>query len=119
MNKNKIKLRQCSNSLLENVIDLNLSLFPELRYIQNLWALNIIDQTMTIQSESYVIDRFQEEPYDTIIRILPKIMDLINNKFPKNAKVTDKLRRANIFNYLEQLGIARKTDNFKLELIKK
>ena len=46
-------------------------------------------------------------------------MDLINNKFPEKAKVTDRIRRANIFTYLERLGIARKTSDFKLELIPK
>ena len=77
--KEKIKLRRKCNFLLENVISLSLLLNPELRYIQNLWVLNIID-TKYIQNEPlHVLDRFNEEPYDTIVRILPKIINLINS----------------------------------------
>lgn len=116
-------MREKCNFLLDNVVRLNMSLYPELRYIQNLWALNIIDsgcgQTMATRWDSYVIDRFSEEPYDTVVRILPKIMDLINNKFPEKAKITSKINRANIFTCLEELNLARKTSDFKLELIPK
>lgn len=117
--KEKIKLRKECNLLLDNIVNLNISLHPELRYIQNLWALNIID-TKYVQNESLrILDRFNEEPYDTIVRILPKIIDLINDKFPEKAKVTDKIKRANIFTCLEELNLARRTINFKLELIPK
>ena len=116
--KEKIALRKKCNFILGNVISLSLSLNPELRYIQNLWVLNIID-AMEYREGTEVVDRFGEEPYDTIVRILPKIMDLINNKFPEKAKVTDKIKRANIFTCLEELNLARKTSNFKLELIPK
>lgn len=119
--KEKIVLREKCNYLLDNVLNLNLSLYPELRYIQNLWALNIIDrgcgQTMATRWDSYVIDRFSEEPYDTVVRILPKIMDLINNKFPEKAKITDKIRRINIFTCLEELNLAEKTSDFKIKLL--
>lgn len=115
----KVALREECNFLLDNVVNLNLSLYPELRYIQNLWALGIID-TRYVQNEgNFVIDRFSEEPYDTVVRILPKIMDLINNKFPKKAEISDKIERANIFTGLERLNLARKTSDFKLELIPK
>lgn len=114
-----VKLRRQCNFLLNNVINLNLSLYPELRYIQNLWVLGIIDDRYVQNDGNFVIDRFSEEPYDTVVRILPKIMDLINNKFPEKAKAADKIRRANIFTCLEELDIARKTSDFKLELIPK
>lgn len=115
----KIALREKCNFLLDSVVNLNISLYPELRYIQNLWALGIID-TRYVQNEgNFVIDRFSEEPYDTVVRILPKIMDLINNKFPKEAEISDKIERANIFSSLERLNLARKTSDFKLELIPK
>lgn len=115
----KIALREKCNFLLDNVINLNISLYPELRYIQNLWALSIIDTRYVQNDGIFVIDRFSEEPYDTVVRILPKIMDLINNKFPEKAKITDKIKRANIFTCLEGLNLARKTSDFKLELIPK
>lgn len=101
----KVALREKCNFLLDSVVNLNISLYPELRYIQNLWALGIID-TRYVQNEgNFVIDRFSEEPYDTVVRILPKIMDLINNKFPKKAEISDKIERANIFTCLEELKI--------------
>ena len=115
----KVALREKCNFLLDSVVNLNISLYPELRYIQNLWALGIID-TRYVQNEgNFVIDRFSEEPYDTVVRILPKIMDLIDNKFPKKAEISDKIERANIFTCLEELNLARKTSDFKLELIPK
>lgn len=116
----KISLREKCNFLLDNVVNLNISLYPELRYIQNLWILGIIDsgcgQTTATRWDTYVVDRFSEEPYDTIVRILPKIVDLINNKFPEEAKISDKIKRANIFTCLEKLGLAKKTSDFKLEI---
>lgn len=117
--KQKVALREKCNFLLDSIVNLNISLYPELRYIQNLWVLGIID-TRYVQNEgNFVIDRFSEDPYDTVVRILPKIMDLINNKFPKRSEISDKINRANIFTCLEELNLARKTSDFKLELIPK
>lgn len=114
--KIKMSLREKCNCLLDNVVNLNISLYPELRYIQNLWALGVIDAYPRSVDPFKPIDRFFEEPYDTVRRILPKIVDLINNKFPEKSKITDRIKRANIFIYLEELGLARKTDDLKLEI---
>lgn len=114
----KIEQRQCSNLLLENVINLHLSLFPELRYIQNLWALKIIDTKYIQNEEAYILDRYYEEPYDTVIRILPKIIEMINEKFPKDTSITNKLRRINIITSLEKLELAEKTSDYKLVMKK-
>lgn len=117
-NDSKISLRERCNFLLENVVNLNISLYPELRYIQNLWSLGIIDTKWSpVDTGQLILDRFSEEPYDTIVRILPKIIDLINNKFPEKTRASDKIKRANIFTCLEKLNLARKTSDFKLELI--
>ncbi len=116
-NDSKISLREKCNFLLENVVNLNISLYPELRYIQNLWSLGIIDTKWSpVDTGQLILDRFSEEPYDTIVRILPKIIDLINNKFPEKARIDNKIRRANIFTCLEKLGLAKKTKDFKLEV---
>lgn len=113
------KLRKDCNFLIQNIIELYLKIFPELRFIQALWNLNLIDSTY-IQNEGYpIIDRFYEEPYDTIVRILPKIVKLINEDFPEDSTITMKFLRSNIFTKLEELNLANKTDNFKLCLIKK
>lgn len=50
MIEQKIALREKCNFLLDSVVNLNISLYPELRYIQNLWALGIID-TRYVQNE--------------------------------------------------------------------
>lgn len=109
--KEKIELRKDCNFLLDNIVNLHISLFPELRYIQNLWALGIIDR---YQKGFYIYDRFSEEPYDTVVRILPKVIKLINEQFPEKSDIGDRIKRANIFTCLSRLGLAEKTDDFKL-----
>ena len=111
MYKEKIKLREKCNRLLDTIINLNISLHPELRYIQNLWILGIIDQYV---GSFEILDRFSEESYDTVKRIMPQIVDLINNKFPEKASIEDRIMRRNIFMYLDELGLAKVIDNFKL-----
>ena len=112
--KEKIKLRRKCNFLLENVISLSLSLNPELRYIQNLWVLNIID-TRYVQNEPlHIIDRFSEEPYDTVVRILPKIIELINKRLPEHLTITTKLCSINIITGLEELGLIVREGIFKI-----
>lgn len=115
----KISLRKKCNFLLDNVVNLNTSLYPELRYIQNLWVLGIIDACDSYNEFTLyqiITDRYSEEPYDTVVRILPKIVDLISTKFPEKSKITDRIKRANIFTCLEELGLAKKTEDFKLEI---
>ena len=121
MYKEKIELREKCNFLLDNIVNLNLSLYPELRYIQNLWILGIMDGRYCSVSknkspQSIISDGFYEEPYDTIRRILPKIIDLINNKFPEKSDIGDRIKRANIFTCLEELGLVKKTADFKIEI---
>lgn len=112
--KEKIALRKKCNFILGNVINLSLFLNPELRYIQNLWALSIID-TKYVQNEPlHIIDRFIEEPYDTIVRILPKIVELINTRLPKHLVITTKLYSINIITGLEELGLVIREDTFKI-----
>lgn len=106
--KTKILLRNTSNSVLDNIVSLHSRAHPQLRYIQNLWALNIIDNE----------DRFYEEPYDTLRRILPKVVDLINNTCFEKVGITGKLYRSNILKGLEDLKLAKRTEDYKLELIK-
>lgn len=103
--KQKIALREEANMILSNVAALNGTMYPQLRFIQNLWATRIIDNK----------DRFSEEPYDTVRRILPRILDLINVEF--KSDVINKIYRANIFTGLERLGLAKRTEDFKLELL--
>lgn len=103
--KQKIALRDKANSVLSNVVALHGNMYPQLRYIQNLWATRIVDME----------DRFSEEPYDTIKRILPRIMDLINVEFKDD--MVNRIYRSNIFDGLEGLGLACKTEDFKLKLL--
>lgn len=111
--KEKIALRRKCNFILGNVVSLSLSLNPELRYIQNLWVLNIIDKK-DCREGTEIVDRFWEEPYDTIVRILPKIIELINTRLPEHLVVTTKLNNINIITGLEELGLVIREDVFKI-----
>lgn len=111
--KEKIALRKKCNFILGNIISLSLSLNPELRYIQNLWVLNIIDNK-EYREGTEIVDRFSEEPYDTIVRILPKIVELINTRLPEHLIITTKLHSVNIITGLEELGLVIREDAFKI-----
>ena len=100
----KIALRRKCNFILESVVSLSFLLNPELRYIQNLWVLDLIDQK-DYREGIEIVDRFSEEPYDTIVRILPKIKELLNKRFSTNPTITNKLIRSNILNGLEKIGL--------------
>lgn len=94
----KIKRRNDDNRFLRHLVELHQTVFPELRYIQSLWSLGIIDK-----QESEVADRFYEEPYDTIIRIMPYIeslLHIVGNMQNKNISV--KLMTINIREYLNK-----------------
>lgn len=66
--KHKIELRPKCNFILMNVMQLALHTYKDLRFLQLFYSMNIIDED----------DRFFEEPYDTIVRILPTITDLLD-----------------------------------------
>lgn len=63
----KINSRGRCNAALSNYVALYMLMRPELRYIQLLWATKIVDQE----------DRFYEEPYDTIVRVLQTIIETL------------------------------------------
>jgi hypothetical protein len=56
--------RQANNQELINLISDYIDTHSEMRFIQALWSLNIIDR-----DENGIIDRFYEEPNDTLNRI--------------------------------------------------
>lgn len=96
----KIKKREEYNNFLHLVVKLHQLLYPELRYIQSLWALGIIDK------ENEIMDRFYEESYDTIIRILPTIQALLisADAMPKKS-FHSKILITNITRYLQKLDL--------------
>ena len=61
----KIQSRERCNTTIANYVALYMLMHPELRYIQLLWATKIVDNE----------DRFYEEPYDTIVRVLQTIIE--------------------------------------------
>ena len=60
-----IQSRERCNATIANYVALYMLMHPELRYIQLLWATKIVDNE----------DRFYEEPYDTIVRVLQTIIE--------------------------------------------
>lgn len=74
-------MRQKANLLLNEIVRLFLHSYPDLRYIQALWNLGIIDQRSNI-----IADRFYEEPINTLARCRKRIELFLREKYP------DKLR---------------------------
>lgn len=60
--------RQESNNKLLNILKEYLDNNPDIRFIQALFAMKIIDQDIN----GNIIDRFYEEPCDTLNRIANK-----------------------------------------------
>lgn len=105
----KISLRWECNAILVAVVSLSQKISGDLRFIQNLWVLGIIDAPPTNLMEKLIADRFSEEPYDTIVRILPKILELLNKRFFEAESIDSldlKLRRT-IIDGLEELKLAK------------
>lgn len=112
----KIELREKCNFILSNAIDLKMSLFPELRYIQCLWNLGIIDYKYIQNENLHILDRYYEESYDTLVRILPKIVELIN-KEATTPTTAEKLKIVNIISGLETLNMVSRQEHFKINII--
>lgn len=68
-----IKTRQEANILLSSVISILARKYKDLRYIQILWSIGIIDS----DSSGTVIDRFYEEPIDTLKRCYDNIIKIL------------------------------------------
>lgn len=100
--------RHIGNQLLQSLVDLYLSIYPEIRFTQVLWNLGIIMAVEYKEGELTPVDNYYEEPYDIAKRILPEIKDLIADKFPKNPTIVQKLRRLNIIEYLKDLDLYNK-----------
>lgn len=113
----KISLRWECNAILIAVVSLSQKISGDLRFIQNLWALRIIDQTPVSNTLPKIIDRFSEEPYDTIVRILPQILTLLNSRFFEAESIDsiDLKLRQTIIDGLKELKLAK----FNGEEIKK
>lgn len=91
-NQWKIQNRQICNNILMNCVNLQYKLTKDhLRFIQMLWSLNI----------ETGCDRFYEEPYDTIKRILPKIKECIS----KVNTIEEKILKHNIIRNLKKINI--------------
>lgn len=97
--------RHIGNQLLQSLVDLYLSIYPEIRFTQVLWNLGIIMAVEYKEGELIPVDNYYEEPYDIAKRILPEIEDLITDKFPENPTIVQRLRRINILEYLKELKL--------------
>lgn len=85
--KKKIKLRKECNELLQTIIRIYLNQYPNIRLVQALWNLTIIDKR----------DRFSEEPYDTLVRIKPHIIQLLSSTEGDCSIILSKLKELGIF----------------------
>lgn len=71
---NIIELRQEANTVLDAVVNIMIQKYRDLRYIQILWAIGIIDA----KSSGSAVDRFYEEPIDTLKRCYDKIIEILS-----------------------------------------
>lgn len=78
----KIQSRERCNATLANYVALFMLMHPELRYIQLLWTTKIVDNE----------DRFYEESYDTIVRVLQTIIESLQLSESDNRKDVQMLR---------------------------
>ena len=61
--------RQEANLKLLEILRKTLEKNPDLRFIQALWALKIIDIDSMDNISGQIVDRFYEEPFETLKRI--------------------------------------------------
>lgn len=74
-------MRQKANTVLNVIVGLFLKSYPDLRYIQALYTIGIIDQEPEGHS-ALVVDRFYEEPIDTLKRCKERIVKFLEEKYP-------------------------------------
>lgn len=76
-------MRQKANTVLNVIVGLFLKSYPDLRYIQALYAIGIIDQEPdSVGHSALVVDRFYEEPIDTLKRCKKRIVKFLEEKYP-------------------------------------
>lgn len=85
-------MRQKANLILNEIVQLFLETYPDLRYIQALAALGIIDYDPNSNDAPVVIDRFYEEPVDTLKRCEKRILQFFT-RCPEQAKCLNLLQR--------------------------
>ncbi len=56
--------RQEANNKILNALKVYLDKYPDIRFIQALWNLRLIDR----DDSTYIVDRFYEEPINTLKR---------------------------------------------------
>lgn len=98
MKPEQINQRFLCNSILCDCIYVLTNMYKDLRFIQALWSLKLIDQKFIDEKDLIpeIVDRFQEEPIDTIKRIKPEIERLLE-------KCTDNKVKSIIINKLNQV----------------
>lgn len=86
-------MRQKANLIINEIVQLFLETYPDLRYIQALHALNIITTETDLESgTTSVVDRFYEEPVDTLKRCEQKILAFFCI-CPQSMRCADLLQR--------------------------
>lgn len=82
-----LNMRQKANTTLNIIVGLFLKSYPDLRYIQALYALGIIDQEPDLErGGTLIVDRFYEEPADTLKRCKERIARFLEEKYPYMVK---------------------------------
>lgn len=86
-------MRQKANLIINEIVQLFLETCPDLRYIQALYALDIITSEADLENDTiWAVDRFYEEPVDTLKRCEQKILAFFC-MCPQSTKCADLLQR--------------------------
>lgn len=86
-------MRQRANLIINEIVQLFLEAYPDLRYVQALFALGILDQTLDMErGVAVTVDRFYEEPIDTLKRCEKRILEFFT-ECPEQAKCVNLLQR--------------------------
>lgn len=81
-------MRHYASLFINEIVRLFLHSYPELRYIQALFALGIIDQEPGF---TLIVDRFYEEPVDTLKRCKERITKFLESKHPDKVAELNKI----------------------------
>ena len=80
-------MRQKANLIINELVQLYLETYPDIRYVQALWNLGIIDHRSNL-----IADRYYEEPVDTLKRCQRNIFKFFV-ECPQQAKCLDLTQR--------------------------
>lgn len=101
------------NKLIEYIITLYHEIYPDVNYIQCLFNLGILDEKEYFFGTE-IVDRRKETSEETVIRILPNIIKLIEYYDESVFSSTSKMKYINLISLLDKAGMVSKIDKYEI-----